>query len=346
MKVLLQRLIPSAIWHWLRRAWETLRRVYETPPVRWVNRQLLKLTLRFMKFDAQVVKILNTYGLNVSQSADFYSPLPLVSNLEKTVHRWSKPSELIGIDYSLPLMKSTLQLWLAEYLEEYEKKADYNKINAAGYGPGYPFLDSMLLYFMIRDRKPKNYIEIGSGVSTYYCSMAAKENIHDGIQTRITCIDPYPHKMLYNIPQINIVNQEIQDVDISYFNELHCGDILFIDSTHIVKIDGDVPYLYLEVIPRLRKGVIIHVHDIPFPYNIPYPPQYYVFGGKRPVFWNEAMLLQAFLCFNDSYRIIMSIPLMRYFDEQFLRQHISNYAPVSLERTATHAGSIWIEKVK
>jgi hypothetical protein len=114
----------------------------------------------------------------------------------------------------------------------------------------------------------------------------------------------------------------------------------------MVKIDGDVPYLYLEVIPRLKNGVIIHIHDIHFPYNVPYPPQYYVFGKKRPVFWNEAMLLQAFLCFNDAYKIIMSISLMQYFDEQFLRDHIPNYEPISLERTATHSGSIWIEKVK
>jgi hypothetical protein len=159
-----------------------------------------------MKFDAEVVKIFNTYGLNASQNTDFYSPLPLVSTLEKTIHRWSQPSELIGIDYSLPLMKDTLQLLLAQYLEEYEKIADYNAINATGYGPGYPFLDSMLLYFMIRDKKPKNYIEIGSGVSTYYCFIAVQENTHDGMQTRVTCIDPYPHRMLYRIPQINIVD--------------------------------------------------------------------------------------------------------------------------------------------
>ena len=298
-----------------------------------------------MKFDANIVKTFNDYGLNACQSADFYSPLPSVSTLETTIRRWSKPSKLTGIDYSLSEMKSNLQLLLTQYLEEYEKIADHREVNTRGYGPGYPFLDSMLLYFILRDKKPKKYLEIGSGVSTYYCSIAAQENIHEGIQTKIICIDPYPHKALFAIPQVDIVQEEVQDVDPTYFDTLESGDILFIDSTHIVKIDGDVPHLYLEVLPRLKKGVLVHIHDIHFPYNTPYPPQYYVFGKKRPVFWNEAMLLQAFLCFNDAYRIIMSIPLIRYFDEQFLQAQVPHYEPVSLEKTATHSGSIWIERL-
>ena len=95
--------------------------------------------------------------------------------------------------------------------------------------------------------------------------------------------------------------------------------MLFIDSSHIVKIDGEVPYLYLEVIPRLKKGVITHIHDTPFPYNVPYPPQLWIFDREWPVFWNEAMLLQAFLCYNDAFKILVSMPLLRYFDEDFLR---------------------------
>jgi len=202
------------------------------------------------------------------------------------------------------------------------------------------------LYFMIRDIKPRRYTEIGSGVSTYYCSLAAEENAKDGKNLEITCIDPYPHDMLYKISKVEILKKAVQDVDVSFFDQLGNGDILFIDSTHIVKIDGDVPYLYLEVIPRLTKGTVIHIHDIHFPYNIPYPPQYYIFGRKRPVYWNEAMLLQAFLSYNDSYEIIMSLPLLRYFDEDFLRAIIPGYQPLSQNDADTHSGSLWIKKVK
>jgi hypothetical protein len=241
-------------------------------------------------------------------------------------------------------MQEKLVYLTSHYLEEYKNILSYDAINSKGYGPGYPFLDSMLLYFMIRDIKPRKYIEIGSGVSTYICSLASKENEKTGSSLDITCIDPFPQENLYKIPKVNILKDEIQNVDLCFFDQLREGDILFIDSTHILKIDGDVPYLYLEIIPRLENGVIIHIHDIHFPYNIPYPPQYYIFGNKRPVFWNEAMLLQAFLAYNDSYRIIMSLPLMRYFCEATLKENISNYQALNHNNASTHNGSIWIEK--
>ena len=110
-------------------------------------------------------------------------------------------------------------------------------------------MDAKLLYCMIRDIKPNHYIEVGSGLSTYYCSLATKQNEEDGKPGRITCVEPYPYEMLYTIPQINVVKKEVQDVALSTFEQLYAGDILFIDSTHIVKVDGDVPYLFLEVIP-------------------------------------------------------------------------------------------------
>jgi predicted O-methyltransferase YrrM len=235
---------------------------------------------------------------------------------------------------------------LFDYGQEYQKKTNFAEIAEQGYGAGFPLLDSMLLYFMIRTKKPKNYLEIGSGVSTYHCLLAAKETQQRcATHTNVSCIDPYPHQSLIQFPQVDIVRKQVQDVDIEYFSRLGAGDILFIDSTHVVKLDGDVPYLYLEVLPRLKKGVIIHVHDIHFPYNSPYPAQYYVFGTKRPVFWTEAMLLQAFLSLNEAFRVIMSVPLIRYSDEQFLRTHVPIYEPISLEKASTHAGSIWIEKV-
>jgi predicted O-methyltransferase YrrM len=241
-------------------------------------------------------------------------------------------------------MQEKLAYLTSHYMEEYERLLVYDGVSKNIYGPGYPSLDSMLLYFMIRDIKPKNYIEIGSGFSTYMCTLAARKNENTGSYIGITCIDPFPQENLYKIPNIKIIKEEIQNIDQCFFDQLNKGDILFIDSTHIVKIDGDVPYLYLEIIPRLANGVIVHIHDIHFPYNIPYPPQYYIFGNKRPVFWNEAMLLQAFLAYNDSYRIMMSLPLLRYFCEGTLKEHIRNYQALDPNHAYTHNGSIWIEK--
>jgi predicted O-methyltransferase YrrM len=241
-------------------------------------------------------------------------------------------------------MQEKLVYLTSHYREEYENLLSWGEVNQKGYGPGYPYLDAMLLYFMIRDIKPRRYIEIGSGASTYICSFAAKENEKIGSYLDITCIDPFPQESLYTIPNIKICKEEIQNIEQSFFDQLQEGDILFIDSTHIIKIDGDVPYLYLEIIPRLENGVIIHIHDIHFPYNTPYPPQYYIFGKKRPVFWNEAMLLQAFLSYNNAYSIMMSLPLLRYFCEDILKESISNYQSLDQNSSHTHNGSIWIEK--
>ena len=344
MKSAVKQLMPSCIWNALKRIWYALRKLPETTVVRCVNRGLLTVALKFIRVDSRIVKIFNTHGLNVSLVSDFYSPLPLITSLEKNMSRWFKPSSLCGIQYDLIHMQEKLAYLTSHYLEEYKNLFVYNELKEKGYGPGYPYLDSMMLYFMVRDLKPKCYIEIGSGVSTYICSLAAKENEKIDSCINMTCIDPYPQEILYKITEVNILNDEIQNISLSFFDQLHEGDILFIDSTHILKIDGDVPYLYLEIIPRLENGVVIHIHDIHFPYNIPYPPQYYIFGNKRPVFWNEAMLLQAFLSYNDSYRIMMSLPLLRYFCEDILKEHISNYQALDENYAYTHNGSMWIEK--
>ena len=117
----------------------------------------------------------------------------------------------------------------------------------------------------------------------------------------MTCVEPYPYEKLFSIPQIKVVKKEVQDVELSIFEELDAGDILFIDSTHIVKVDGDVPYLFLEVLPRLKKGVIIHVHDISFPYNVPYPPELYIFNRYK---WPTGQLECLQICSRQNFMVV------------------------------------------
>jgi len=130
---------------------------------------------------------------------------------------------------------------------------------------------------------------------------------------------------------------------VSFFGQLQKDDVLFIDSSHVLKIDGDVPFLYLEVLPTLNVGVVVHIHDVPFPYNIPYPPQLWVFSQEWPMLWNEAMVVQAFLSFNRNFRVIMSTPLIRYFDEDFLRKSIPIYE--SIEQNPNTFSSLWLRRV-
>ena len=97
---------------------------------------------------------------------------------------------------------------------------------------------------------PRGTSKSGSGLSTYYCSLAAAQNAREGSPVAITCIEPNPYDKLYEIPGIQVIAKQVQDVDLSLFQELQQGDVLFIDSSHVLKIDGDVPFLYLEVLPR------------------------------------------------------------------------------------------------
>jgi hypothetical protein len=98
-----------------------------------------------------------------------------------------------------------------------------------------------------------------------------------------------------------LIEKKVQDVPISEFTRLHENDILFIDSSHVITIGGDVQYEYLEIIPRLEKGVLIHVHDVFFPAE--YPKEWVM---EKLRFWNEQYILQAFLAFNESFKILFA----------------------------------------
>ena len=145
------------------------------------------------------------------------------------------------------------------------------------------------------------------------------------------------------MPRINIIQKEAQDVELPVFEELQANDILFIDSSHAVKIDGEVPYLFLEVLPSLNVGVNVHVHDVSFPYNIPFPASELVFSQPWPMLWNEAMILQAFLCYNRNFSIELSTPLIRFHDEDFLRKTIP--LNESVDKDWKTFCSLWMRRV-
>lgn len=288
------------------------------------------------------IGLLGYFGLNVSRTRDYYSPLPVLSELKQNINRWNRPSELSGVDYDLDQMKTHLNKLVHKYGNEVKEITAKGPVAKMRLGPGIPQIDGELLYMMIRDLKPKKYFEVGSGSSTYYAHLAGEKNRQEGHPMRIVCIDPFPFKNLNSISSIEIIKKEVQDVDLKLFQQLAQGDVLFIDSTHVLKIDSDVSYLYLEVVPRLKNGVVIHSHDIPFPYNIPYPAEFHIMSKPWPVFWNEAMVVQLFLSHNKDYKITMSMPMVRYFDEKFLKKNIPNYK--SLAQDPDTFSSLWFKK--
>jgi hypothetical protein len=140
---------------------------------------------------------------------------------------------------------------------------------------------------------------VGSGFS----SLVAAEAIAKNKNSALVCIEPFPLDFLRRgFPGLHsLIEKKVEDIDLEFFSQLDSGDILFIDSSHTVKIGGDVNYLFLEVLPRLRPGVVVHVHDIflPFDYR-----RDWVMDELR--FWTEQYLLQAFLSFNSEFEVLMA----------------------------------------
>ena len=303
----------------------------------------LKRTKADVLSPANVQSFLDRAGYVVARKDDYYSPLVSVTDLKSTFNRWYRPSALKGVEYDLERMKVTLSDLLSRYLPEFMSIPPYEELQRVGFGPGYTAVDALTLYLMIRHLKPARYIEVGSGLSTYYCSLAAARNAAEGHPLAITCIEPYPFEKLHTIAGIDIIAKPVQDVEVSLFERLHSGDVLFIDSSHVLRIDGDVPFVYLEVLPALEAGVFVHIHDVPFPYNVPYPPDLWVFGQEWPMLWNEAMIVQAFLAMNKDFRITMSTPLLRYFDEAFLKTSIPIYQ--SIDQNPNTFSSLWLQRV-
>ena len=282
-------------------------------------------------------------GYVVARKSDYYSPLPSRREMKSTMARWTRPSSLLGVEYDLAEMKSRLTNLICRYHAEFMDLLPYEQACELGFGLGYSRLDAQILYAMLRAKKPAQYLEIGSGLSTYYASLAARRNASENRPMRITCVEPHPFAALKTIPDITVIEREVQSVGLGTFTALGANDVLFIDSSHIVRLDGDVPFLLLEVLPALNAGPLIHIHDIPFPYHGPYPADYWVNQATWPVWWNESMLLQALLCGNRSFSIALSAPLLRYHDEPFLKQFIPNYQDIDEEPNAPSA--IWLKKV-
>jgi hypothetical protein len=321
MKSLFKRYLPSRFWKQLRK----------------LKHQTIRCGRAFCE----------RCGFVIARRSDYYSPLPSEFALNKTYARWNKPSALKGVVYDLPAMKDCLKKLRVTYFDEFLALPTYRSLCDSGFGPGFTHVDAFTLYAMIRQLKPRKYIEVGSGLSTYYCHLARKRNREDGKDTKITCVEPYPYPKLGEIEQIELIQSEVQDVPLEKFEALGSGDVLFIDSSHVVRIDGDVPYLFLEVLPALAPGVYIHIHDIPFPYNVPFPADYWTVlrspdAPHWPMFWNEPMLLQAFLAYNQSFELLLSCPIIRHLDEDFVRATLPIYQAVD-EGTNTFS-SIWLRK--
>ncbi len=275
---------------------------------------------------------------------NFYSPVPDIKDLGQR-QVWAHRSDLTGIDFDIENQVKFLTRLGKEYGRECKWPRTPTKTPNEFYTDNgcFSFGCAASLHSVLRSFKPKHVIEIGSGNSSLVISKALSLNAGDSseVNSEYTIVDPYPRDIitkdcLRGVSQI--IKKRAELMDLSLFDQLEENDVLFIDSSHTVRTGGDVNFLILEVLPRLKPGVIVHFHDIHLPYE--YHETYFT-NPKFRVFWTEAYLLQAFLSCNAEYEILMA---MNYLMVERLDDFCAAFPYFDLENNWANSGSFWIRR--
>jgi predicted O-methyltransferase YrrM len=268
----------------------------------------------------------------------FYSPLPSPDEVTRDAGRLfgPPPEALPGIDLNEPAQLALLRD-IARYYSALPFPAERSPARRYFYENGaYSYSDAIFLYGMMRHAAPKRIVEVGSGHSS--CVMLDTAELFLDGQVDFTFIEPYPKRLLSlvraaDLDRVRILPQRVQDVALDPFLALERDDILFIDSSHVLKIGSDVHHLLTEVLPRLRPGVYVHVHDVFYPFEY---PEEWIAEGRA---WNESYALRAFLTFNSAFEIV----LFNTYLERFHREIFERELPLCLKN---EGGSIWLRRVR
>ena len=220
----------------------------------------------------------------------------------------SQDRNLPGIDWNisgqLKILASFSHSSELERLLQEESSTRRYRPDSVLFGPG----DAEYWYQLIRLIKPGKVFEVGSGNSTLIAIEAIRKNreADPNYSCKHICIEPYEGPWLEGTGVL-VIRKKIEDFDIKFFSELGENDILFIDTSHVTRPQGDVLYEYLELLPTMNKGIIVHVHDIFSPKNYPK-----LLLEERVRFFNEQYLLEAFLSHNSSWKIIGALNYLHH----------------------------------
>lgn len=296
---------------------------------------------RLYRFVRLIVNLVRSYPysapfLSFFPPGHFYSPIPNMNEVitrQKNIFR-EDVREIPGVDLNkdgqLSLVNEFTRYYQDLNLPDEPDEAFryyYNNIY-------FSYHDAFILYAFLRHFKTKRILEVGSGHSSALMMDLNERYLDHDLQ--LTFIDPHPENLHAFMRQddrerYRLIPSAVQAVSLEHFDMLEGNDILFVDSSHVGKIGSDVLHILFEILPRLRSGVIIHFHDVHWPFEY---PKWWIEDGRA---WNEAYFLRALLMYNQVMRI-------RYFNAYIAEVHshlLSNHMP----RCLKHPGSsIWIQK--
>jgi hypothetical protein len=260
----------------------------------------------------------------------WYSPFPEPSQVDVSKLKVSR--SLPGIKFPVPNSLELLRE-LTRYSPEVAEFLKGRTGNLKRWEETFSLCDSGTLYAMLRHLKPRRYIEVGCGYSTRCSTAALARNEQEGHACQSTFIEPYPPPYLTEMTLPGeFLREKIQDVPLERFQKLQAGDVLFLDTSHVIKVQNDVEWDFLHILPLLAPGVIVHIHDIFTPYD--YPVEWLVGLPNRGGI-NEQYAFECFLSGGGPWEVILPVHLLWREQVPLLRQVVdANDRP----------GSFWFRK--
>jgi predicted O-methyltransferase YrrM len=274
----------------------------------------------------------------------FYSPIPDLREIDANVDAiFDRSRKTVGaID-----LNEREQLRLIHAFATTYKEMPFQEKPTPGYryyldNPFFSFGDGVILYSFLRHFKPKRVIEIGSGFSS-----AAMLDVRDycfDTPIKFTFIEPRPERLHAILTEkdkrvCEIETKLVQQVDIGLFKDLEENDILFVDSSHVGKIQSDVLHIIFNIFPRLNRGVIVHVHDVLWPFEY---PENWVRKGRA---YNEAYLLRAFLQYNAAFEILFFNSFIARHQAESIKRLMPQLLEVPSTKETEGNSSIWLRKL-
>ena len=291
----------------------------------------------------RLVKFLGINRFPVSQKL-FYKigVAPIVKHYYEPLFDIKQLSKPLNTDRQLPAINFNVENQIKligqfAYQKELARfplhKPDRKQPHAYYYHNGsFPSGDAEFYYSLIRHIKPQKILEVGSGFSTLLAVEAIKVNTSG---TELICIEPYEFSWLEELG-ISVIRQKVELLPVDFFTQLKENDILFIDSSHVIRSQGDVVQEILEILPRLAKGVYVHFHDIFTPLD--YPVTWLTRDFRL---WNEQYMLEAFLSYNPDFEIISSLTFLSLYHREVLDKAF----PVMAADCKRTPGSFWLKKI-
>ena len=270
----------------------------------------------------------------------FYSPLPDLGRLDQPEERtriWpEEPHSMPGIDWRADdQLRLCTEVFARQEPFAFPRESSADTPEYAHDSRRYPPVDAFVLQAFLRHLRPARVVEVGAGYSSLVTARVNRE--YFGEQIHFAAIDPYPLEFLERgVPGLTELRAEqVQDTPFEVFEQLGENDVLFIDTSHVVKTGGDVPWIYNQILPRLRSGVVVHLHDTFLPWDY---PEEWVFAGKG---WNEQYLMQAFLAMNPAFEVMLGTHWM-------MRRHwdlLCRAFPDIVDSDRRDSSSLWIRRV-